>query len=101
MSKAIEVEVYGQRFILQGEADEAYFHELAEFVDGQIRLLAEKTNTGTLAKLAILAAFNIADQLFQQERTRESGETKFEAEIERRAQGILDRIEFQLQSTRN
>lgn len=93
MTKTIEVEVYGQRFSLQGEADEKYFHELAQYVDGQMRLLSEKTTTATPMKLAILAAINIADQLFQQERRRRAGEE----EIERRAQGMLDSIERQLQ----
>ena len=92
MIKTIEVEVYGQRFSLQGEADEKYFHELAKFVDGQMRMLAQKMTTGTPTKLAILAAINIADQLFHQKGRRKGGEE----DIERKAQEILDRIERQL-----
>ena len=92
MTKTIEVEVYGQRFSLQGEADENYFHELAQYVDGQMRMLSKNTTTGTPMKLAILTAINIADQLFQQERRGQAGE----AEIERRAQEILENIEHQL-----
>ena len=42
MTKTIEVEVFGQRFSLQGEGDEAYFHELAEYVDAQMRTLAKQ-----------------------------------------------------------
>ena len=90
--KTIEVEVFGQRFSLQGEGDDAYFHELAQYVDGQMRMLSQKMTTGTPSKLAILAAINIADQLFQQERRRQDGE----AEIDRRAQGMLESIESHL-----
>ena len=92
MTKTIEVEVYGQRFSLQGEADEKYFHELAKFVDSQMRMLSQKMTTGTPTKLAILAAINIADQLFHQKRRRKGSEE----EIERKAQEILDSIEQQL-----
>jgi cell division protein ZapA len=92
VTKTIEVEVYGQRFSLQGEADEKYFHELAQFVDSQMRMLSETMKTGTPTKLAILAAINIADQLFHQKRRLKVDE----AEIERRAQEILESIERQL-----
>ena len=92
MTKTIEVEIYGQRFSLQGEADEQYFHELAQYVDGQMRMLSENTPSGTPMKLAILTAINIADQLFQQKRRGQAGE----AEIERRAQEILENIEHHI-----
>ena len=92
MTKTIEVEVYGQRFSLQGEADEKYFHELAKFVDGQMRTLSQKMTTGTPTKLAILAAINIADQMFHLKRRRKGSEE----DIERKAQEILERIEQQL-----
>ena len=92
MTKTIEVEVYGQRFSLQGEADEKYFHELAQYVDSQMRMLSETMKTGTPTKLAILAAINIADQLFHHKRRRKVGE----GEIERRAQEILESIERHL-----
>ncbi|MGD9850554.1 MAG: cell division protein ZapA [Nitrospirales bacterium] len=89
MTKTIQVEVFGQRFNLQGEGDEAYFHELAGYVDAQIRQLAQQTPTSTPTKLAILAAINITDQLFRQERQRQNGDS----EIERRAQTLLETIE--------
>ena len=92
MTKTIEVEVYGQRFSLQGEADEKYFHELAHYVDDQMRKLSENMKTGTPTKLAILAAINIADQLFQEGRQRPADE----AEIDRRIQRMLESIERQL-----
>jgi cell division protein ZapA len=94
MTKTIEVEVFGQRFSLQGEGDEAYFHELAEYVDTQMRTLAKQTKTSTPTKLAILAAINVTDELFRQQRHRESGET----EMERRAQLLVERIDEHLET---
>ena len=97
MTKTIEVEVFGHRFSLQGEGEESYFHELAEYVDQQMRTLTQKTQTNTPTKLAILAAINITDQLFRQRRERTVGE----AEIERRAQILLETIDKHLESIPN
>jgi len=94
MTKTIEVEVFGHRFSLQGEGDEAYFHELAEYVDTQMRTLAKQTKTSTPTKLAILAAINVTDELFRQQRHRESGDT----EMERRAQLLVERIDEHLEA---
>ena len=94
MTKTIEVEVFGHRFSLQGEGDEAYFHELAEYVDTQMRTLAKQTKTSTPTKLAILAAINVTDELFRQQGNRESGET----EMERRAQLLVERIDEHLET---
>jgi len=94
MTKTIEVEVFGQRFSLQGEGDEAYFHELAEYVDAQMRTLAKQTRTSTPTKLAILAAINVTDQLFQQRRQGGEGES----EMDRRAQLLLEAIDQHLET---
>ncbi len=94
MTQKIEVEVYGQRFSLQGDADEQYFHELAQYVDEQMRTLTLQMKTGTPAKVAILAAINIADQLFKQKRQQQAGEDK----VERLTQSMLERIENQLEA---
>ena len=94
MTKTIEVEVFGHRFSLQGEGDEAYFHELAEYVDAQMRTLAQQTRTSTPTKLAILAAINVTDELFRQQRHSGPGES----EMERRAQLLVETIDEHLGS---
>jgi len=92
MTRTVEVEVFGQAYVLQGDAEESYFHELAGYVDGQMHTLAKQMKTGTPTKLAILAAINIADQLLQLERRRQAGE----AELERRTIGMMEQIERQI-----
>ena len=89
---AIEVDVFGQRLSLQGDADENYVKELAQYVEGQMNTIAGNLTTSTPTKVAILAAINIADQLFSQESRRQAGE----AEVERRATGLLECIDKQI-----
>ena len=91
---AIEVDIFGQRLSLQGNADENYVQELAQYVEGQMNTIAGNLTTSTPTKVAILAAINIADQLFTQESRRQAGE----AEVERRATGLLECIDKQIGS---
>jgi len=89
MTKRIEVDVYGQKLSVRPIEDEGYVHELARYVEGQMQTIAQGTARSTPIKVAILAAMNIADQLFRQERHRQAGE----AEMERRTEGLLECIE--------
>src|SRR6476646_8662503 len=92
LTKTIDVEIYGQRYAIRGEADEADIRRLASFVDGQMRHLAEGMNTTTPSKLAVLTALNLAHQLFDLERKRAQGE----ADVERRMKSLMESIEEQV-----
>ena len=89
MTKTTEVEIYGQRYAIRGEADEAYIRRLAGFLDGHMRQLAEGMNTTTPSRLAVLAALNLAHQLFEAEKKHAQGE----ADVERRMMSLMEAIE--------
>ncbi len=69
MKRSVTVDVAGQKFTLRTDADEAYVRSLAEFVNEKISEVKAPSSSGgrTLSThaLAILAALNIADELFQ------------------------------------
>jgi len=92
LTKTIDVEIYGQQYAIRGEADEGDIRHLANFVDGQMRKLAEGMNTTTPSKLAVLTALNLAHQLFELERKRVQGE----ADVERRMASLMESIEEQV-----
>lgn len=92
MTKTIDVEIYGQRYSIRGDADDAYVHRLAHFVDTHMKQLAEGMKTATPSKLAVLAAINLAHQLFESERKRAQGE----ADVERRMVTLMESIEEQM-----
>jgi cell division protein ZapA len=96
MAKTTDVEIYGQRYTVKGDAEDQYVKRLAAYVDEQMRALAKGMKTATPAKLAVLAAINIAHELFQSERVREQGD----ADLERRALSLVESIEEQLQLAR-
>lgn len=96
MSKSFVVEIYGQRYTLRGEAEEAYVQDLARRVDAQMRTLASGMKTATPTKLAVLTALNLAHELQQAvQHQNESGE-----EIDRRAVGLIESIEEALGGSR-
>lgn len=92
MTKTIDVEIYGQRYAIHGDADDAYIRRLANFVDDHMRHLAEGMKTATPSKLAVLTAINLAHQLFESEKKRAQGE----ADVERRMTVLMDSIDEQM-----
>jgi len=59
-----KVNIFGRSYTLQGEAEEAYTLQLADYVDQKMRELACQTSTVSSLNLAILVALNISDELF-------------------------------------
>ncbi len=96
MTKTIEVEIYSQRYVLTGDAEEDYVKRVARSGAEAIRRVSDGMKTATLSRLAVLAAINIAHELFQAEQRREQNE----AEVERRAVCLMESIEEQLEPVR-
>ena len=92
MTKTIDVDIYGQRYSIRGEADDAYIRRLAHLVDDHMRHLAEGMKTATPSKLAVLTAINLAHQLFESEKKRTQGE----ADVDRRMVTLMESIEEQV-----
>jgi cell division protein ZapA len=66
MAEDVEVEIFGQSFrVAAGDAPPAYIQKLASYVDERLRAIADTTKTMPLNRMAILAALNIADDLFK------------------------------------
>ena len=94
MTKTIDVEIYGQRYSINGEADESYVKQLADMVDKQMKQVAAGMRSATPAKLAVLAAFNLAQELMESERKSRQGE----ADADRRVASLMESIDQQMPS---
>ncbi len=64
-SQLVQVEIFGQTYSLRGAGDPAYLRELADYLDLKMRDISEHTSTADTLKLAVLAALNVVDELFQ------------------------------------
>ncbi len=61
---SVRVEIFDQAYNLRG-TDPEYILKLAEYVDSKMRAVAEHTHTVDTARVAVLAALNIADEHLQ------------------------------------
>ena len=71
-NNAVRVEIFDQPYNLRG-SDAEYILKLAEYVDGKMRAVAEQTHTVDTARLAVLAALNIADEYHLVKRNQDVG----------------------------
>jgi cell division protein ZapA len=89
--RVIPVEILGQRYPIRSSLDQEYVARLAAYVDEKIRAAAEATPSGDSVRFAILAALNIADELFRSRdanRDRDGALAERAGELER----LLDRV---------
>jgi cell division protein ZapA len=85
--RVIPVEIHGQRYPIRSSLDPEYVGRLAAYVNDKMRAAADTTPTGDSLRLAVLAALNIADELF---RCRDVNQ-QFDGALAERA-GELERL---------
>ena len=89
--RVVPVDIHGQRYPIRSGLDPEYVARLATYVDEKMRTAAESTPTGDSLRLAVLAALNIADELFRcrdSTRARDGQLAARAEELER----LLDRV---------
>ncbi len=59
------VEIYDQPYHIKGSIESEYIREVAAYVDKKMREISATSKTADSVKVAVLAALNIADELFQ------------------------------------
>jgi len=89
-----DVEIFGAVYHVRGEQNPERLRELAAFVDRRMQEVAQQVATVDTAKIAILAALNIAEELFGVQK-RQEGER---AEIEERVTALAEELESVLES---
>lgn len=64
-SNRVEARIFGSEYTIVGDASEEYILSITFYVDKKMRELAKVFPTASPEKIAVLAAINIADELFQ------------------------------------
>ncbi|AFV11553.1 cell division protein ZapA [Thermacetogenium phaeum DSM 12270] len=59
----VAVKIYGEEYVIRGNADPAFIEKIAAYVDRKMRLIGQKNPNLSLSKLAVLAALNIAEDM--------------------------------------
>ncbi len=63
--QSIRVLIYDQEYFMRGDLNQEYIQKLAQYLDGKMRSIAERTRTVDTVRVAILAALNVADEYHQ------------------------------------
>jgi cell division protein ZapA len=69
----VSVDIRGQRYPIRSTLDVQYVNGLASYVDEKMRAAAESTPSSDSVRLAVLAALNIADELFRCQDAHQEG----------------------------
>jgi len=68
----VQVQICGHTYTIKGEADQAYILDVAAYVDRKMRDVMDKVPVASPSKIAILAALNIAHELFHERNQRQA-----------------------------
>ena len=90
-ANVVPVEILGQRYPIRSALDPEYVTALAAYVDEKMRTAAESTPSGDSLRLAVLAALNIADELFGCRDTTVARDGRL-AERAEELERLLDRV---------
>lgn len=91
----MKIEIYNQAYNVHADENETYLKELAAFVDEKMRAVAEATQTIDSVRVAVLAALNIADELFSIRKRQ----TDMEGPIRKRVEKCAAMVEKALEQT--
>jgi cell division protein ZapA len=91
------VRILGHEYRIRSAEKSEFVREVALYVDELMHQISSKLTTGTQSQIAVLAALNIAEELF---RERRNGGQGAPAEVEERMRAVLSRLKEIVESDR-
>jgi len=88
-TEVTRVNIFGREYTIRGAGSPAYIAEIAHYVDMKMRQMTDNATMASTAKVAIFAALNIADELYQKRDQFEELEDNQSSELTH----LVDRIE--------
>ena len=89
----VNVEIHGQHYAIRSELEPQYVGELASYVDDKMRQAARELASADPLRVAVVAALNIADDLFNARAESTGTESRLvsrTADIERLIDAVLN-----------
>jgi cell division protein ZapA len=90
---AIDVEIFGRRYRLRSTQEGEDLVPIAAFVDRRMRELAQHLPQVDPGRLAVLAALNIAEELFRERKTDPGTRTE---KLRERVEGLIAKVDAAL-----
>jgi cell division protein ZapA len=86
----IRVNIFGNEYTLLSENNDDYVKEIARYIDDKMREIDRSNQVKSTVKVAILAALNIADELYQERLYRKKLLEQINEEAKKINRGIID-----------
>lgn len=86
------VEIFGQDYKIKGVGDPDYINKIAGYVDKKMREIAHSSGIMSQSRIAILAALNITDELYQEKEKNKLSRK----ELEKQAVELSDLIDSRI-----
>ena len=78
-----KVEIFGQEYKIKGVGNPHYIHKIAGYVDQKMREIAHSSGIMSQSRIAILAALNITDELYQEREDRQKKQIELDEQAEK------------------
>jgi cell division protein ZapA len=89
-SNQVSISIFGQEYSVKAPADPEYILKIAEYLDGKMREVQSGfSTTQSSTRIAILAAMNITDELFN---AKQSGDLE-NTEVEQKISSLIELID--------
>lgn|SRR5579871_3705116 len=98
-ARVVHVDIHGQRYAVRSELDPQYISELAGYLDEKMRAAARELTSADPLRIAVIAALNVADELFRARAESTGADTRVRtraAELERLLDAVLDEARAQV-----
>lgn len=94
----VKVTIFGTEYAIRGDADPAYVNRLAKYVEDKMLELTGGSTSSATVRLAVLAALNVADELFQlkEELKKVEGQGPNFDEVDRRLARLAEKLDESL-----
>lgn len=67
----IRVKIFGSEYVLKADNNQDFIQSIARYLDGKMNELDKSLSLNSKVKIAILAALNITEELFEERQYRE------------------------------
>jgi cell division protein ZapA len=85
----VHVEIFGQTYAIRAGTEPGYVEALAAYVDGQMKEIGRSGGAVDSLRVAVLAALNVADELFQERAKARAGDQG----AQQRARALAEELE--------
>ena len=89
----INVNIFGSEYTLVSDDDDTFVKSIAQYLDNKMREIDRSQNLKSNTRLAILAALNITEELFQEREYRQKLTSQLNEEARKMNQSITELLQ--------